>query len=49
MCESFAIPENIEPIALLVMGYPAPDAVLNERHTVYRPIEEVASYNEFYL
>ena len=44
---AFAIPENIEPVALLVMGYPAPDAVPNERHTVYRPTEETVFYNEF--
>ncbi len=47
MREVFAIPENIEPVALLVMGYPAPDAVPNERHTVYRPIEETVFYNKF--
>lgn len=47
MREEFAIPENIEPVALLVMGYPAPDAVPNERHTVYRPDGETVIYNEF--
>ncbi len=47
MCEAFAIPENIEPVALLVMGYPAPDAVPNERHTAYRPLEETIFYNKF--
>ena len=44
--EEFAIPESIEPVALLVMGYPAPDAVPNERHTVYRPAEETVFYNK---
>lgn len=47
MREEFAIPENIEPVALLVMGYPAPDALPNERHNVYRPAEETVFYNEF--
>ena len=47
MREAFNIPENIEPVALLVMGYPAPDAVPNERHTVYRPTEETVYYNKF--
>lgn len=47
MREEFAIPENYEPVALLVMGYPAPDAVPNERHTVYRPTEETVFYNKF--
>lgn len=44
--EAFEIPENIEPVALLVMGYPATDAVPNERHTVFRPMEETVFYNE---
>ena len=47
MKEAFAIPENFEPVALLVMGYPSPDAVPNERHTVYRPVEETVFFNEF--
>ena len=45
--EEFAVPENFEPVALLVMGYPADDAVPNERHNIYRPIEETVFYNEF--
>ena len=45
--QTFNIPENIEPVALLVMGYPADDVVPNERHTVYRPQEETIFYNEF--
>ena len=47
MRENFEIPENIEPVALLVMGYPASDAVPNERHTIYRPKEETIFYNKF--
>lgn len=47
MREVFNIPENIEPVALLVLGYPADDAVPNERHTQFRPIEETVGYNEF--
>lgn len=47
MREEFKIPDNIEPVALLVMGYPASDAVPNERHTVYRPTEETVFYNNF--
>lgn len=47
MREAFGIPENIEPVALLVMGYPAPDAVPNERHTAYRPKEETVFFNKF--
>ncbi len=40
----FEIPENIEPVALLVMGYPADDAQPNERHTQFRPLEETVTY-----
>ena len=47
MREEFAVPENVEPVALLVMGYPADNAVPNERHTVYRPDEETVFYNRF--
>lgn len=47
MCETFEIPQNIEPVALLVMGYPALDAVPNERHILYRPMDETVFYNEF--
>ena len=47
MREAFSIPENIEPVALLVMGYPADDVVPNERHSAYRPLEETVLYNKF--
>ena len=47
MREVFSIPDNIEAVALLVMGYPASDAQANERHNIYRPIDEIVSYNSF--
>lgn len=47
MRETFAIPENIEPVALLVMGYPADDAAPNERHTQFRTLNETVTYNKF--
>ena len=47
MRETFGIPENIDPVALLVLGYPATDAIPNERHITYRAMEEVVSFNEF--
>ena len=47
MRESFEIPENIEPVALLVMGYPAEDVVPNERHSTKRPMSENVFYNSF--
>ncbi|MBR5535647.1 MAG: nitroreductase family protein [Clostridia bacterium] len=44
MVEEFLIPENIVPVALLVMGYPADDAAPIEMHSTYRNIEEVVTY-----
>lgn len=45
--EEFSVPENLEPTALLVMGYPAPDAAPYPGHLERKPIEEIISYNGF--
>lgn len=45
-CE-FALPENIEPVALLVMGYPADDAVPSPMHAKSRTNEELVVYDRF--
>ena len=45
--EAFEIPLNIEPVALLVMGYPADDGQPNKLHTQFRPLSETVLYNEF--
>lgn len=45
--EAFAIPEGVEPVALLVMGYPAEDAKPHEYHFKTRPIEETVVYESF--
>ena len=47
MREEFAIPKNIEPVALLVMGHPAPDATPMDLHSSFRPLEEVVCYDSF--
>lgn len=47
MRETFNIPENIEPHALLVMGYPHKDATPLEMHSQYRPMDEVVVYDKF--
>lgn len=44
MVEAFAIPENIVPVALLVMGYPADDAAPIEMHSKFRNMDEIISY-----
>lgn len=45
--EAFKIPENIEPVALLVMGYPSENAKPLEMHFKTRPINEVVCYDSF--
>lgn len=47
MREEFAIPANIEPVALLVMGHPAPDAKPMDLHSTFRPMDEVVYYDSF--
>ena len=47
MREAFSIPQNIEPLALLVMGYPAEDAKPLEMHSKFRPLNEVVYYDSF--
>lgn len=45
-CE-FEIPENIEPVALLVMGYPAPNSKPSHLHSEFRNLEDLVVYNQF--
>ncbi len=47
MRNTFNIPENIEPAALLVMGYPSADAKPLELHFKSRPMDEVVFYDSF--
>ncbi len=47
MRESFHIPDNVEPVALLVMGYPAADTKPLDLHHQFRPMDEVVSYDEY--
>ena len=47
MKKAFNIPENIVPSALLVMGYPSPEAKPLELHSKFRPINEVVFYDTF--
>ena len=47
MRKTFNIPESYEPAALLVMGYPAPEAKPLELHYKSRPLNEVAFYDSF--
>lgn len=47
MKKTFNIPENIEPVALLTLGYPADDAKPLDLHSKSRPIDEVIFYDTF--
>ena len=47
MREAFNIPENIVPVALLVMGHPAEDAEPHEFHSQFRPMSDIVKYNKF--
>ena len=47
MRAAYAIPAEYEPLALLVMGYPAEDARPMDFHTSFRPMDEVVAYESF--
>lgn len=47
MREAFQIPDGIEPVALLVMGYPSEDAAPLDLHFKSRPLDEVVFYDSF--
>ena len=47
LCAEFNIPENIKPVALLVMGYPAEDSAPIELHNKFRPMEETVFFERF--
>lgn len=43
----FDLPEAYEPTALLVLGYPAPDAAPSPLHNAFQPMEETVFYGAF--
>lgn len=47
MRDEFNIPNNIEPVALLVMGYPADDAIPLDLHYKFKDIKETVFYDNF--
>lgn len=47
MRQTYNIPENCEPVALLVMGYPSEDAKPIEMHYKFRPMDETVFYDSF--
>ena len=49
MRDTFNIPENLEPYALLVMGYPHKDSKPINMHFESRPVEDVVFYDSFLM
>ena len=47
MREAYHIPDSLEPIALLVMGRPAPEAKPLDLHSQFRPLDELVVYDSF--
>ncbi len=45
--EQFRLPDNIEPTAILIMGYPADDVQPSANHTNRLPFEKTIFFNEF--
>ena len=45
--EEFNLPENYEPSAILVLGYPAEDAQVNEQHYKCAPAEALVKYDTY--
>ena len=45
--EAFNLPDNIEPTAILPMGYPAEDAKPAPLHSQFRPKEETVVFEQF--
>lgn len=40
----FTLKDSVIPVAILVMGYPAPDAAPHPLHDQFRPMEETVSF-----
>ncbi|MBR2303188.1 MAG: nitroreductase family protein [Clostridia bacterium] len=47
MKSTFNLPDNVEPVALLVMGYPSDESKPLGLHFESRPVEQVVFYDEF--
>ena len=45
--EAFRLPDNIEPVALFPIGYPAAEAKPSPLHGKRRPLEETVVYDSF--
>ncbi|MGN0777862.1 MAG: nitroreductase family protein [Aristaeellaceae bacterium] len=41
--EAFALPDNLEPVAILPLGYPASDAAPYPGHSQFKPMEQLVA------
>lgn len=46
LCEVYNIPRNLEPIAILPVGYPSEDAKPSKLHDIRKDISEFTYYNK---
>ena len=44
LCQEFALPDDLEPINILAVGYAAEGAVVSERHTERISLEQLVEY-----
>jgi nitroreductase len=42
----FALPDNLVPTALLILGYPAEDSAPTPMHTQRRPLDDLVTWNK---
>ncbi|KMT21995.1 nitroreductase family protein [Clostridium cylindrosporum] len=47
VCKSFNIPNELEPVCILPLGYPSVEAKPHPNHTNRKDISEVVTYNKF--
>jgi nitroreductase len=47
LCKEFDLPENIAPICVLPLGYPAASSTPSDRHESRKPLEETVFYDHF--
>jgi nitroreductase len=47
LVQEFKLPQKLLPVALLVAGYPADDAVPADRHSLKNPADTMIFYEEF--
>jgi nitroreductase len=45
--EEFALPDQLVPVSMLILGYPAEDAAPSERHNLRFPKEKTVFYDSF--